>query len=154
METNNNIEHPREEKHFSSINKENNFSVPQNYFDYLPEEIMDKIRLKSKEEKQFSFFKPSILIPSLAVLSGVILLLVFFFNNDIPSDEEMLSEIEVQQVIDNPGLYNIDETAITEEYLSLNIPTESMSSETNVSDEEIKSYLEEYTDVSNIINEL
>ena len=70
------------------------------------------------------------------------------------SNEIVLSEIEMRQVIDNPELYNINETAITDQYLSLNISDESMNSETNVSDEEIKTYLEENSDVTNIINEL
>lgn len=154
METNNTIEQFNKKKNFSSINKENNFSVPQNYFDYLPEEIMDKIRLESKEKKRFSFCKPSIAIPSLAVLSGVIILLVFFFNKDIASNEAMLSETEVQHVIDNPGLYNIDESAITEHYMASYIANEYSTVETTISDEEIKSYLEENADVTTIINQL
>lgn len=153
METNINTEHKEDGYLFSSINKENNFSVPHNYFDYLPEEIMDKIQLQSKRKKYFSLLKPSIAIPSLAGLSAVIIFLVFF-NKDIPTKETALSETEIQLIIENPELYNIDESAITEEYLSSNISVESVNNGTSVSDEEIQSYLEEYTDVTNIINEL
>lgn len=136
---------------FENIKNKNNFSVPKDYFDYLPVEIMDKIHMESKQKTYFYFFKPSITIPSLAVLSAVIIFLVFFFNKDIPSNELVLSETEVRQIINNHELYNIDETSITEQYLSLNI---SNDNEMNISDEEIKSYLEENTDVTNIINEL
>jgi hypothetical protein len=58
----------------------------------------------------------------------------------------------VQQVVDDPELYNIDETAIAEQYLASNIPYETVNEETTVSDEEIKSYLEENSDVTTIIN--
>lgn len=126
---------------------------------------MDRIHLESKQKnpslreelsgsRYFSFLKPSVAFPSLAVLTGIIILLFFFFYKDSSPDELVLSENDVQQIIDNPELYNIDETAITEEYLALNITDETENAETTVSIEEIKSYLEENADVTNIINEL
>ena len=134
------------------IKKQNNFSVPKDYFDHLPNEIMSRIQIESKEK--FFLLKPSFIIPSLAILSGIIILIVFFLKKDVTTDEIMLSDNEVEQIIDNPELYNIDDAAITEEYLSSNISDELLNTDAMVSDEDIKSYLEDNTDVNNIINEL
>ena len=134
------------------IKKENHFSAPKNYFDYLPEEIMNRIQIESKEK--FFLLKPSFIISSLAVLSGIIIFIVFFLKKDVATDEIILSDNEVEQIIDNPELYNIDDAAITEEYLSSNISDELLNTDAMVSDEDIKSYLEDNTDVNNNINEL
>lgn len=152
METNNNTEHDNEEKFLSFISKQNNFSVPQNYFDYLPDEIVEKIRLRSNQKEKFFLFKPIISIPSFAVLSCMVVLLFFFYHkNIVPSDEMILSENEVQQVIDNPELYDIDETSVAEQYLASNISYETANEEATISDEEIKTYLEENNDVTNLL---
>ena len=136
------------------IKKQNNFIVPKNYFDYLPEEVMDKIQAQSRKKEEKILLKPSFLLASLTLLSGFILLVIFFLKKEVGSNEIMLSDSEVQQIIDNPELYNIDDTDITEKYLFCNLSDESFNSETTVSDEDIKSYLEENTDVNNSINEL
>ena len=135
------------------IKKQNSFSVPKNYFEYLPGEIMDKIHAESKSHEKIFLLKPSFIIPSLAVLSGIIFLIVFFLKKDVSPAEIILSDNEVQQIIENPELYNIDDADITEEYLSLNVSDELPNTETIISDDEIKSYLEHNTDVNNIINE-
>jgi hypothetical protein len=153
METNNNIEQFDDEKNFSSIPKSNNFSVPTDYFDFLPEEIMNRVHLRSQPKKVFFLLKPIIAIPSLAVLSGVIALFFFFHKEVVLADEVTLSENEIQQVIDNPELYNIDKASITEAYLASNISYEPVNEESTVSEEEIKSYLEDNNEVTNIINE-
>ncbi len=133
---------------FENIKKENNFSVPKDYFEYLPVEIMERVQMGSKREK-VSIFKLSFAIPSLAVLCGIIILLIFFLKNEI-----ILSENEIELIINNPELYNMDEYKITEEYLSMNISDESLTNNETISEEEIKSYLEDNTDVTTIINEL
>ena len=136
------------------IKKENNFSVPKDYFDYLPGEIMNKIHSESKSKEKIFLLKPSFIIPSLAVLSGIFFLIIFFLKKDVSPAEIILSDNEVQQIIDNPELYNIDDADIAEKYLSINLSDDSLNVEATVSDDEIKSYLEDNTDVNNIINEL
>ena len=132
----------------------NNFSVPKDYFEYLPEEIMNSIQAESKRKEKIFLLKPAFIIPSLAILSGIILLIVFFLKKDVSPAEIILTDNEVQQIIDNPELYNIDEADIAEKYLSINLSDDSLNVEATVSDDEIKSYLEDNTDVNNIINEL
>jgi len=154
METKNNMDQFDNEKNLSSIPKKNNFSVPQDYFDFLPEEIMGKIHSTSQQKEKFFLFKPIIAIPSFSVLSGIIILIFFIYHKEVvPCDEMILSENEMQQVIDNPELYNIDESSIAEQYFASNISFEPVTEESTVSDEEIKSYLEENNDLTNIINE-
>jgi hypothetical protein len=80
-------------------------------------------------------------------------LLIFFDNRYVPAtDEYILSETEIRQIIENPDLYNIDESIITEQYILANIEDEYVD-ETDISKEEIKNYLEENTDINNIINQ-
>ena len=156
METKNNIEQFDEDKFLSSIPKKNNFSVPTDYFEFLPEQIMNKVQKKKKKKKKeiYFLFRPVIAIPSLAVLSGIIVLLFFFYNKETNSANNiLLSENEVQNVINNPELYNIDEASITEEYLAANISSESVNEESTTSEEEIKSYLEENSDVATMTKE-
>ncbi|MBI3503162.1 MAG: hypothetical protein HY063_15350 [Bacteroidetes bacterium] len=136
-----------------NIKKENHFKIPENYFDYLPEEIMDRIHSREKSKERFFLLKPSIIISSLAVLSGIILLTIFLLKKNISQNEIILSDNDVQQIIDTPELYNISESVITEQFLS-SVSEEALKEETNISNEEINSYLEENTDVNTIINEL
>lgn len=156
MKTHHNIKNDEEETNnfLSSLNQQNPFSVPESYFDYLPQDVMDRIIAKEKEKKIFFVFKPSVAIPSFTVLSGIIIMLFFFFNQKTPhADENIISENEIRQIIENHDLYNIDESIITEQYISSNIADEYVN-KTGLSEEEIKNYLEENTDINNIINQL
>ena len=95
-----------------------------------------------------------IAIPSLAICSGLIILLTILFNkSESVSEETLLSENEVQHVVDYPELYNINDAVITEQYISSNIPDETMNYESAVSEDEIKIYFEENPDATNILNE-
>ena len=78
----------------------------------------------------------------------------WFFPKVCSYFSELFPDFHENNPFDNPELYNIDEAAITEQFLSSTILNESLNEETTISDEEIKSYLEENTDVNNIINEL
>ena len=149
-----NTDQLEEGKILSSIKNENNFSVPSDYFDVLPEKIMDRIQSKSDLKQQLLFLKPSFAIPSLAICSGLIILLTILFNkSESVSEETLLSENEVQHVVDYPELYNINDAVITEQYISSNIPDETMNYESAVSEDEIKIYFEENPDATNILNE-
>ena len=136
------------------IPKENPFNVPKDYFDYLPAEITERVHSKREEKKGFSF-NLSIAVPSAAVVFGIVILIMFLFKDTVdPMEEIVLSENEVQDIIDNPESYNIDETAVTEQYLSMNLEDESIADTEDISEDEINSYLEQNADEENIINEL
>lgn len=154
METNKNNYDSEEGKMLSSINKQNPFSVPSNYFDELPSLVTDYIRSK---EKQIFILNPAFAFSSLAVLSLMLLLAFFLFKKEVPSSaENELSEMDIEQILSNPELYNINETVITEQLLASSIALEPVSEGAveTISDEEIKSYLEENTNDNTIINEL
>ena len=132
--------------------RQNNLSVPSDYFDHLPEQIMNRIQA-SEQKKQFFLLRPAFTIPSFTVLAGVILFLVLINKNNISSNDMLLSDNDTQHIIDNPELYNIDDAVITEQYLASNISDESIDEEAAASADEIKSYMEENPDLNNIINE-
>jgi len=148
MGTNKNIEHNEDEQGLPV--KQNSFSAPSDYFDTLPVEIMDKIHSSAKQKKAFSILNPSFAVTSLALLSGMIALLIFLKTN-ASSSEIMLSENDIEHVVQNPESYNIDEDAIIEKYLSSTI--ELTEDNPVISDDDIKNFLEESSDINNIINE-
>ena len=151
METNKNMNDQEEGKTLSSISKRNNFSTPPDYFDTLPSEIMDRITSKPK---QFIFLKPYFAIPSLTVLSAIIIVLVFYLKKDVvPSYDTELSDNDIEHIITNPELYNISESSITEQYLASVTEEYNTNNLETISEEDIKSYLEENTNENNIINE-
>jgi hypothetical protein len=135
------------------IKKENSFRVPDNYFDYLPQEITGKIKSQTQSIPVFTL-RPAVSYLSLALLSFFVFLLINFYKH--PSAEAnatSLTENDIQQIIDNPSLYNIDENSAADEYLS-SAPDASTDMEEDFSDEEIKSFLEENNNATSIINEL
>jgi hypothetical protein len=153
MGTHKDIEQSGEGKILSSIDKQNKFSVPADYFDGLPEKITNRIQSGSRQ-KLFFFLQPAIAIPSLAILISIIALSVLLLNknNAFPA-EILLSDNDVQHIVDNPELYNIDDAVITEQYIFSNISDESINEESALPDDEVRSYLEENTNAQNIINE-
>ena len=136
-----------------NIKKENNFSVPKNYFEYLPSEITDRIHSKPRQGKIF-ILKPVVAFSSAAILIAAIVLYLFLHKTDNRPLEMILSENEIQDIIDNPESYNIDELAVTETILNSTISADSLSASLNIPEDEIKSYLEETTNANNIINNL
>lgn len=151
MENNiNESQDTREESSLLPLGHGSGFSTPPSYFDHLPSEIMNRIQ-SSKRKPSFSL-TPVHAIASLAISACIIALLFLFKQNAVPSDIE-LSDNEIEHVVENPDLYDLDVDAITEEYLSLNISEESIYPEAGVSDDEIRTYLEESSETTNIINE-
>jgi len=143
-----------EENILSSLSKENNFQVPAGYFDTFPEKIMDRALQQSGQKQPFFLLRPSFIIPSVALFTGLIIFFfITFHKNRIVPAEMLLSESEVRHIIENPGLYNIDEAVITEEYISTNIADELANYEPAISDDEVTIYLKENMDATAIINE-
>lgn len=128
----------------------NGFSTPSSYFDDLPTEIMGRIH--SSEKKPVFFLKPAYSIATLSALTGIVFL--FFFLNQEPATYDVeLSENDIAHLVEYPELYNIDEELITETYLSSNIEGEDTDAGTDISEDDIRNYLEETSDVNTIINE-
>lgn len=146
MESNKNI--PLDNKEDFPIAQEPGFSTPPSYFDELPIVISDRIH--SREKKPFFVLKPSFAIGSLAVLSGLIVLFLFLKNDSLPLETE-LSENDIAHVVANPELYDIDEDVITEAYLSASF--EPAADEFAVPEDQIRNFLDESSDATNIINE-
>ena len=128
---------------------QNGFSTPNNYFDELPADIMERIQSK---KKPVFILNPSLTIASMAVLSGIILLLVFIKEESLPA-EIQLSDNDIEHVVQNPESYDLDAASIADQYLALNISDEPLNSESAVSDDEIKNYLEENSQTTDIKNE-
>jgi len=156
METKNNI-NEEAGNILSGINKENFFSTPKDYFDYLPQEISEKIHSSSRKKPSF-VLKPSVALASFTTLCAAVFFLLYYSQTSIISPQELsLSDNDIQLIIENPEKYNINETIITDQYLSLNIQDDENANqltEINVSDDEIKNYIEDNTDINTIINNL
>ena len=89
----------------------NPFVVPEDYFDKLPRQILDKCQ-NSKATTYYSIVKLSYLIPIAASLAIVILFAVVFqktgFKKSLSSDE--IAEV----ILNDDNLYGIDEDLIAE----------------------------------------
>ena len=150
MDSNKDI--PENDKFLTPLERgQNPFSVPADYFDALPEKIMNNIHSTSKKNRPFFLFKPAIALSSCAVLFSIISLLIFL-NKGIPSGEILLSDNDIQKIIDNPELYNLNDEAVTDQYISSDISDEAIT-ESDLPEEEVKSDLEENINLQNIINE-
>ncbi len=133
------------------IKKENSFKVPENYFEYLPQEITERIKSGSQSGTVFTL-RPSIAFSSLALLSLLAFFLIYISQKSPVTTDYSFSDNDIQQIIDNPQLYNIDDNSIDDEYLSSS--SEASIINENISDDEIKTFLEDNNNASAIINEL
>jgi hypothetical protein len=136
-----------------NIKKQNHFSVPKDYFEYLPAEITERIQKEPKQKILF-IFKPAFAFSSLAVIIAGVVLFLFLHKTDSDQQDLVLSENDVQHIIDNPDLYNIDEEDVTDAIVSSNIPADSLNTDAFATDDEIKNFLEENSNTNNIINNL
>jgi hypothetical protein len=154
MQTNKDIPHSDKNSLLPSGPGENNFSVPSDYFDSLPEKIADRIHSGSKQKQPIFLLRPAFAVSSLGIFSIAIVFFVFFFNkHDVASDDMLLSDNEVQHIVDNPELYDIDDEVVTEQYIASDLSGESITEESDLPEDEVKSYLEENIETQNIINE-
>lgn len=152
MGTKEDKQHPEEGQTLASINKEEGFATPASYFDELPSEIMDRIHQGANDQKPAFNLKPVLAFSSLLILSGIVTLFLLFKNEHLPA-EPVLSEFEIEHVLENPDLYNISRDAVTEKYLSMNIPEGDIAEDIALPEEDIRSYLEEDPELTDIINE-
>lgn len=148
-----NEEHTENDSPLSSAGKSNPFTVPKDYFEYLPAEINERIHSR-KSGMHSSLLKPAVAISSLALCVIVAAVVVYFLKGNVVVEEEfLLSENEIEFIISNPGLFNLDEKNITEQYISMNIEEDEYDEQTALPEEEVTRYLEENLNTYNI-NEL
>jgi len=140
---------------FSKMKKEEGFQVPENYFNNLPDQILEELDLNKEEVsvgEQSSWWTPiaeSLMMlfqPRMAIAFATLLLLVasvFYFKNQ-DSNEALqfaeLTSIEAETYV----LENIDE--FEDELLyDLVLQTESLTIE-DTENQELNNYLEEIID--------
>lgn len=154
MDKKNNIQRADEEQPVSFGEKSNPFVAPKDYFEFLPAQITEKIRGGSSEERPFAL-KPAWSFASLSIITAAAFALLYFSQPKAPVQQEsyVLSENDIDYVIDNRGFYNIEEEDITDQYLSSSREETSLIT-ADISEDDISSYLEETTNATTIINGL
>lgn len=158
MQNKNNIKENEGSDFLSSLNKENPFSVPKNYFEFLPQEIAEvchKPKINTAQ-KIFFLFQPKITYLFAAITVLLVVILLFINEGDISSSASELSTEEITYILQNPEQYNIEESLITDGLLACfeSSSDEIIITEFEISDEEAQSYLEKNSELNNIINEL
>lgn len=135
----------------SSIEKENNFSVPPNYFDKFPFTLKDKIDQREEHRFQLSRFFNFKSITTVGI-SIALLVLGIYLNTPIPQEE--LTADEIHAVLEFEGDYHISDEVLADAYFSSNRITENTMI-IDLSEDEIMNYLEEeYTNISELYYEL
>lgn len=149
MENKNNIpENFKNDSDFlSKIEKKNNFSVPNDYFEQLPQVINNKKLNNSSIKFYFDKLSYRVLIP----ISAFILITILVLNwNDNTLKNELTNEQISEFLLEEEDEY-LDENLIYETYYQV-MPNE--ISMTNEEEKYIDYLIENDIDVSTIIEEL
>lgn len=96
------------------INKENPFSVPENYFENFYDRLKDKIDEQPKEVKTLTFNLSRFIKPIVSI-AAIILLVLMLTNIDQKQPEYYLAESD--SYIENI-LYDMDDLSFAEAYYS------------------------------------
>jgi hypothetical protein len=107
-----------------SIQKEEPFAVPADYFEWLPSLIQDKI-LAAQSKQRFSLaWLQQLLVPRVLVPAALSFVILVFFGirllnsgSDVPAVQTAqvtLTAKDKQEVKENPDLYGIDESTVIE----------------------------------------
>jgi hypothetical protein len=137
---------------FEGMPKDNPFTVPAGYFDHFPKNIAERIHKENKVRPQTLFLRPSSLAAAAVFLIIVGVLGYRYFtgssneltNEEIStyvSQEGIIDEVEVEELIENPHFALNSDTTTLQKY--------------DTEKTEIQNYLlEEGIEDSDIINEL
>ncbi len=98
------------------ITKQNNFKVPDGYFDALPEMLVEKRSASTPGvlERLLHAFHWKVAVPTFA---AVAVILFVIFNTSPMVEDTAIASISVEEVeayLDNEGLYTIDEDMLLE----------------------------------------
>ncbi|OFY86527.1 MAG: hypothetical protein A3K10_17385 [Bacteroidetes bacterium RIFCSPLOWO2_12_FULL_31_6] len=149
MENKNNIEEELESiaPFLSKIKKENNFSTPLNYFEILPEVIVNRSLNSKLFNFSFNKFSKHFLIPASSL--AVILLMIFYFNRN--TTEAELTNEQITNLIINDEYIKIDDYLVYDAYSEV---LDEEKKTTSTTDEYINYLIENDIDINSIIDEL
>lgn len=127
------------------IDKKQGFEVPEGYFEDLPMKIQKRIEEEKKETKPFRLPSWSL---AMAASIVVIVSLVFIFNNNTVSAEDMLAEIAEEDLVAYIGQLEMDEydlaDAFPDEAGVIDFEDINMFDGMDIEDESLDGILEEY----------
>ncbi len=138
----------KEAPFLSQIKKENHFSTPENYLEFLPEVMNDKILNKNYLSILFDKLSYKIFIPVSAAI--VLVFVILNFNTENISSE--LTSDQLSELIIDDEYFEIDDYLVYEAYAEL--LEEEENEATSENDEYINYLLENDIDINLIIEEL
>ena len=151
MENKNNIhkELEKEAPFLSKIKKENHFSIPKNYFEVLPEVIINKNL--NNNDLNFLFDKLSwrILMP----ISATAILLFVIFNWNTNSIDSELTNEQLSDLIIDENYIEFDDYLVYDTYAEI-MDEEEENNESSDTEEYIDYLIENDIDINTIIEEL
>jgi hypothetical protein len=151
----------------AKMNKTNPFMVPGNYFEKLPDEIMNKIRIPkriSPSELLYSIFLMRKLNFAIIVTGIILILAILIFNKsgDISANNQFLSNITLDDLLrENPEIIEyMDETLIVEtlfagsdQVIDFNSSNE-FENDSSISEDDLINYLSDEEIATELMYEL
>lgn len=136
-----------ESSFLNQLNKKNDFSVPKDYFEVLPEVISNKTLVNNKLNFNFDILSYRFLVPSCAIL----LLLFFVFNWNKNIEQKSISNEQLSEILIESNYIEFEDDILYEAY-SETINTVELNTEEN--NEYINYLLENDIELNTIIEEL
>lgn len=135
----------------SGMEKKNNFSVPENYFEKFSSSVQDKISAEKKSPWWAGVFKGA-LLPKLSIATCVVVLVagsIYYFNNGNDNSNVAQTNNSSTDFDASVLLSELDESTLADVYV------QSITSETAAENADMENYLiENNIDDNSLINEL
>jgi len=151
----------------AKMNKTNPFMVPGNYFEKLPDEIMNKIRVPkriSPAELLYTIFLKRKLNFAIIVSGIIVILAILFFNKseNITGENQFFSNITLDDLLrENPEIIEyMDETFLVETLLAGSVQVidfnddNVMVNDTGISQDDLIDYLSDEEITTELMYEL
>lgn len=136
-----------ESSFLNQLNKKNDFSVPKDYFEVLPEIINNKTLVNSKMRFKFDILSYRFLIPT----SAILLLLFFVFNWNKNIEQKPISNEQLSEILIESDYIEFEDEILYEAY-SETIYNEDLTAEEK--NEYVNYLLENDIELNTIIEEL